>query len=490
MFSNHLSSVKWLVICLPLWSCCETKADSSNERQRPNIVLIMADDMGFESLRCNGGTSYDSTILDDLASEGMRFTNCYSQPICTPSRNKIMTGRSNARNYRRFGLLIREELTFGNLLQSVGYKTCVAGKWQLTGGGTNGATPQSCGFDQSCMWAYLHNLPEGVQHTGGWERENVTSRFWHPSILQNGNYRPTSPNDYGPDIYTQFIIDFIEKNKEENFFAYYPMTLTHGPFVPTPFSKDHATAEKFKSQPKYFGDMIAYTGHCVRRIIDALIRLKIAEDTLVLFTADNGTHRNLTSMVGERIVPGGKGLTLDAGCHVPMFAYWKGKVAAGSVCHDLIDFSDFFPTIAELANAELPTDRTIDGMSFVNPLYGRSPTDRQKRSAVFVHYDKSPASPNPQFRRTRFAYDGMYKLYQDGTMFQIAHDWGEEHPLDPAQDTELRRASRTALQSKLDAMPRWDPDNTKFGNGPDPPTVRWRERANPMKVPATEKQTR
>jgi arylsulfatase A len=99
---------------------------------RPNLILIMADDLGYEALGSNGGTTYQTPQLDQLASKGMRFTHCYSQPVCTPSRVKIMTGQSNARNYRAFGLLPAGELTFGNLLKDAGYQTCIAGKWQLS----------------------------------------------------------------------------------------------------------------------------------------------------------------------------------------------------------------------------------------------------------------------------------------------------------------------------------------------------------------------
>lgn len=456
---------------------------SAKDVRRPNVILIMADDLGFECLRCNGGLSYDSSRLDKLASQGMRFTNCYSQPICTPSRNKIMTGRSNARNYKSFGLLVRDEVTFGNIMKQAGYKTAVAGKWQLTGGDpSKGATPETCGFEESCMWAYKHNLPPGVVHTGGWEKKNIkTSRFWHPCILENGRYRPTKSDDYGPDIYTDFLIDFIKRNKDNEFFAYYPMALTHGPFLPTPHSDAVATANKFKSNGRYFGDMIAYTGFCVERITKTLEQLGIAENTLVIFTTDNGTGRSLTSKIvppfadsTTRQVPGGKGLTVDAGCHVPMIARWKGKIAPGSTCNDLVDFSDFLPTIAELGKAQLAADHQLDGRSFLPQLLGEK---GNPRTSVFVHYDKSPDKANPGFRRVRFAYDGSYKLYSDGQMFNVPFDWQEIRPIDMATATDDAKAARKKLQAKLDEMPAWKPDNSAFGDDPDKATQAWRSKA-------------
>jgi arylsulfatase A len=128
----------------------------------------MADDFGYEALACNGGTTYETPAFDRIAAQGMRFTHAYSQPVCTPSRVKIMTGRSNSRNYVSFGVLKQGEITFGNILKDAGYKTAVAGKWQLSSeskDGHKGMWWDECGFDESCMWAYAHYLkPEDLEH--------------------------------------------------------------------------------------------------------------------------------------------------------------------------------------------------------------------------------------------------------------------------------------------------------------------------------------
>ena len=190
--------------------------------RRPNVILVMADDLGYEALSCHGSTSYETPVLDRIASEGMRFTHCYSQPVCTPSRVKIMTGRSNARNYTAFGVLRPEERTFGNIMKEAGYKTCLAGKWQLSGDGPGSKTHKAgtwmdkCGFDEWCVWAYEHYLKEEdmahYRSSATVGPKKGTSRFWNPAILENGHYRPTSINDFGPDLYSQFILDFIERS--------------------------------------------------------------------------------------------------------------------------------------------------------------------------------------------------------------------------------------------------------------------------------------
>ncbi len=440
---------------------------------RPNIILIMADDLGYEGLACNGGTSYETPRLDTLAAKGMRFTHCYSQPVCTPSRVKIMTGQSNARNYQAFGLLPAGERTFGNVLKAAGYRTCIAGKWQLSGNPDEkrpGSWWQDCGFDQSCMWAYAHYHDADdwahYQNTSIFNSKKA-SRFWNPSILENGQYRPTNGDDFGPDLYTNFILDFIEANQTQPFFVYYPMALTHSPFVPTPHSKPFPEEHKTRSRGEYFGDMIRYTGFLVDRILDKLDELRLTENTLVLFTTDNGTHRGLVSRMGDRIIPGGKAIPVDAGCHVPMIAYWKGTIRPGSVCHDLIDFSDFLPTLAEAASTSVPKDRPLDGRSFLPQLLGELGNPRDE---VIVHYDKDPAAETPTFRRVRFAFDGRYKLYDDGRLFDVPHDWDEETPLSSSEKTPYLRQIEARLQSAFGNLPAWTPDNRVFGDGPDSET--------------------
>ena len=202
---------------------------------KPNVVVIMADDIGLEAYTPYGGESYRTPTAERLAREGVRFTHCYSQPVCTPSRNKIMTGRANRRNYVSFGLLKPTETTFAHVLKEAGYATAVAGKWQLTGGaGENrdkGTTPGGAGFDEHCLWAYEHDLTsaqfERYQKESG--IRGKTSRFWAPAVLRNGEYVPTSRDLYGPDVYNEFALDFIERNRDRPFFAYVLHSMPHIP---------------------------------------------------------------------------------------------------------------------------------------------------------------------------------------------------------------------------------------------------------------------
>jgi arylsulfatase A len=432
--------------------------------KRPNVVLIMADDLGLEGLQCYGGASYETPLLDAMAVKGMQFTHCYSQPLCTPSRVKIMTGRSNARNYRDFGDLDPNEVTFGNIMKQAGYKTCIAGKWQLCGPEGNahkGTFPKEAGFDESCMWAYDHDLPKEARasYTFFGEKIKKTSRYWNPSIIKNGDYVPTTTNDFGPDIFTKFITDFIDKNREDPFFVYYPMALTHNPFVPTPLSEDQSDKAKKGSGTRFFGDMIHYTGVLIDRIIQKLEETGLAENTLVLFTTDNGSHASVTSRMADRAVFGGKGLPVDAGCHVPLIAYWKGVIPPATISTDLVDFSDFLPTLAEIAGTFPPNDREYDGQSILPQLLGQP---APKRDCVVVHYDKNPDAAKPAFWRVRFAYDGRFKLYDDGRFYEPPKDWNETRSLYNTPLSNDAIAAKKELEAALARLPKWRPNNSHF----------------------------
>lgn len=431
---------------------------------KPNVVLIMADDMGYECISANGGRSYSTPVFERIALEGMRFTNCYSQPVCTPSRIKIMTGKYNWRNYDRFGHMPKGQTTFAHLMRDGGYATALTGKWQLWGGPDtasfeSGTTPEEAGFDEYMHWAYPFELSAAeMERYGavGLPRAKTTSRFWHPAVIKNGQYLHTSVDDYGPDLFSDFALDFIERHKDTPFFLYYPMVLTHSPFVATPHSSTINEKTKFQSDPAYFADMVEYADHLVGRLIDHLDKLGLAENTLVLFTGDNGTHRSLKSMLGDRVVSGGKAYPEDAGTHVPMFAHWPGHVPAGLVTDDLIEFSDFFATFADLTGWEMPAGEHFDGRSFLPQLFGGA---GNARDSIFVHYDRDPSLETVPFPRVRFARTKRFKLYADGRFYDVPHDWEEERPLSDISQVPAAAKIKARLRDVLNSMPVWRPNN-------------------------------
>ncbi|MFV0555195.1 MAG: sulfatase-like hydrolase/transferase [Mangrovibacterium sp.] len=405
-----MQKIKLLTTTLLLLYSITLKAQD----QRPNVVLILADDLGFECIGANGGTSYQTPFIDKLAAQGMRFENCHSQPLCTPSRVQIMTGRYNVRNYTQFGTLNRDEISFGQLFQNAGYKTVIAGKWQL---GTENDSPQYFGFEQSCLW----------QQAGGrTDEEGHDTRFSNPLLEINGKMKQYSNGEFGPDLVSDFLCDFIEENKEQAFFAYYPMLLTHCPFVPTPDSKDWDPTSKgsldYKGEPKYYPDMVAYMDKMVGKIVSKIDELGLGDNTLIIFTGDNGTDQPVVSMLRGKEYPGGKSFTTDNGTHVPLVARWNKKIEANSECFDLIDFSDFFATICQAAQIKT-SSKQLDGISFLPQLEGKKGNARKWSYCWFSRDGKTD-------KLKEFARNHEYKLYTTGEFFCVKDDLLEKHPLD------------------------------------------------------------
>lgn len=358
-----------LILCavVGLWNSIAV-AQEKSAATRPNVILILADDVGAAELGCYGHREHQTPHLDRLAVEGLRLDTFYSTPLCTPTRVCLMTGQYGFRN----GYLgmhneafipskddkksnIANHFTIGKLMKSAGYNTAMAGKWQLAG--EHPTLIHECGFDEYRMWAYVHNLPEGVKHSGRYEdkdKSRMPARFWHPSIVENGKYRPTNADDYGPDLFMDFMIDFIRRSKDRPFFVYHTSVLTHNPFEETPDPKNPG-----ERGPRGFKSNLEYLDHLMGRLRQSLEEMKLSQNTVVIFVGDNGT--------GGR----GKGTVTESGVRVPFIAWGPGWVQPHKdAVHALGDLTDIMPTLADLSRAELPKDRTFDGKSMVPLLRG------------------------------------------------------------------------------------------------------------------------
>jgi len=413
---------------------CSGLADgpgASASRKRPNIVFIMADDVGQPVLGCYGGTSYKTPNLDKLAETGIRFTHCYSSPVCAPSRVKIMTGRYGFRNYKEWGHIPAEEITFGHVLKDAGYATALAGKWQMVLQKNDRDHVTKMGFEQNCVFGW---------HEG--------SRYHGPLIYENGKLRQEPEDKYGPDIFCQFIIDFVKRNSDKPFLAYYATTLAHE------ISNDLKTPPPVGPNGRYqtYKELVEYMDKLIGRLISTLDELNLRENTLILFVGDNGTpsefitkavggkykEEPIVSKVGNKVVVGGKGKLTDAGTRVPLIANWPGTVPAGKVCDDLIDFSDFMPTFAELARGRLPEGVTIDGRSFAPQLQGEKGNPRKWAYC--------------QWEGKAWVRTKKWKLYRDGRFYDMEKDALEESPILPKQDNNETSLIRRWLRAVLDGL--------------------------------------
>ncbi|WP_200975051.1 sulfatase-like hydrolase/transferase [Echinicola sp. 20G] len=426
--------MRTLLLLLFLCFTLKSQAFQTSNDRRPNIILIMADDLGFETLGINGSESYETPHLDMMAKAGMNFTQCYSMPLCTPSRVQLMTGKYNIRNYIGFGLLDPNEQTFGDYLKEAGYDNFIAGKWQLYGnnhqrqlaGNREGSLPEETGFEDYCLW----------------QVKQLGSRYKDP-LLSSPEGDKVYEGEFGPDIFVDQIIDFIGQERQNPFFVYFPMALTHDPFVPTPDNPSFSTydAKSKTNDPQYFKEMVHYMDKLIGKIISAVNQN--AENTLVIFIGDNGTDHDVTSVQNGLKVTGDKGHTTLAGTHVPMIAYWKDKIKADQVNQNLIDFTDFVPTLLDVSGYKKSERPFTDGISFYPQLLNQK---AQERQWVYCYYD-----PNwGNFEKSIFVHDQKWKLYENGSIYNLQEDPLEKAPLDKSSLNKKTLRKITTFQKVLD----------------------------------------
>ena len=403
---------------------------------KPNILFILADDVGREVLGCYGGQTYQTPHLDKLAAGGMRFTHAYSMPVCHPTRVCLLSGKYPARlGNPRWGSYPKSEenKTFASILKNAGYATAIAGKWQLSLMKRDLQQPKRMGFDE---WSVF-----------GWHEG---PRFHDPMIYENGKVRTDTKGQYGPDLYVEFLIDFIKRKRKQPFLAYYSMALAHDVTddigKPVPYGPNNRWLN--------YKEMAEDMDHQIGKLVAALDRLKLRRKTLILYTTDNGTAGASYLRVGKngkferpkvfsyfhgRMVQGGKGKLNDLGTRVPLIANWPGTIGKELVIDDLVDFSDILPTFAELGGARLP-GTYLDGTSFSRRLLHNQPSRRK-----WAYSESSRGGM--QFLRTR-----THKLYSDGRLFDMKADPDEKKPL--TDDEPDSQRTREILQAALEKLPK------------------------------------
>jgi len=381
---------------------------------QPNIVLIMADDVGCEPIGAYGGERWKTPHIDALAKGGISFDYCFSMPVCHPTRVCLLTGKYPFRLNSKWGSFpkVEENHTVAAVLKRAGYRTAIAGKWQLCLMKDDLDQPARMGFDE---WSVF-----------GWHEG---ARFHEPMIYQNGRLREETQGKYGPDLYVDFLGDFMQRcsKAKQPFFAYYSMTLAHDVTDDIPTQVPYVPG---KDRWMDYGEMVESMDEMVGRLVAKIDQLGLRENTIILFTGDNGTavrsklrhisgrkyeYEQVHSIRNGQRVPGGKGTLLDIGTNVPLIANWPGKINEARRSDVLVDFSDWLPTLAEIGNAKLSRD--IDGISFMSTLFdSRRPVSR---SVAF-----SEKRGGNAWVRTK-----QYKLYNNGNFFDVSADAMEKSPL-------------------------------------------------------------
>jgi arylsulfatase A len=395
---------------------------------RPNILLIVADDLGLECLGAYGGTTFSTPNVDVLATDGMRFTSAFATPACATSRAEILTGRypfrtgwiDNAGPLSPPSLLASEP-TFARTLRDAGYATAIAGKWQLGSIAERPSMPQESGFDESCCWS-LERVGKQLRPTPD------NSRYFAPRLWRNGVKldHERDPSAYAPDIELAFLCDFVARHPKQPFLAYHALNLPHAPYHVPPGRKLPPMPDDEKQRMAIgYGLMISYMDELVGRYARVLTEQGIARDTLVLFTSDNGGNENFVVKLEGREIQGGKFTLGESGTNVPFVARQVGAITAGSVCEELVDFTDVLTTFADLGRAPLPQGVVLDGHSFAAPLHG---TGKTTRAWVYC-----------QLGFNAFIRNRHWRLATDGHLFRVAGTYADE-PVDPRTDPAAQAA--------------------------------------------------
>lgn len=447
--------MKLLITLLALIPFCGS-VFAADPPRKPNIILILADDLGIPGIGACGG-AYKTPNIDALAASGTRFEHCFSAPLCGPSRAMLLTGRYAFRTGvidNGYGAAATPEKdgSVALLLKQAGYATAVSGKWRQLSHFTSKEDGAKWGFDEFLIWG-AGAAEEGEEGEAKQRRKDKAKatektekakpdRYWNAGYNRNGKALNVPERQYGPDVLQEFVVDFIRRHKDGPFFVYYPIPLIHGPILRTPDSAPDAEKLKKKRDPanvmegSLYADNIAYLDKLVGKLVAELDALKLRENTLVIFTGDNGSVP-IGTVRGRRI-DGKKSNLLEGGSRVPLIANWTGTTPSGKVVKDLVDFSDMLPTFVELAGGKVPTDRPLDGRSFAPQLRGET---GQPREWAYV-----------QLRDERYVRSDRWKLTGGGELFDMK-DAPYQQVLVPADTKdESANAARAKLQAALDKL--------------------------------------
>lgn len=385
-------------------------------KEHPNIIVILSDDVGLGDVHCTGGP-FKTPHLDKLAAGGTKFTYCYATPLCGPSRCELLTGRYPFRtglnsNQSHTAVDPSREVMIPTVMKKAGYATASVGKW-----GQIQLGPGEWGFDEYLVF------PGSGRY---WRDQTKTYRV-------NGKQVELAEGEYLPDLMHKFAVDFIDKHKKDKFFLYYPISQMHGPIVRTSETKnDKATPDEL------YTENVEYMDKLVGQLIGELDKRHLRENTVVIFTGDNGTARfgRELSTVDGKAISGMKATMDEGGSRVPLIVNWPGTTPAGKTNNDLTDFSDFFPTVAELGGAELPKDTKIDGQSFAAQIRGEKGKPRE-----WVYVELNGKS---------YVRDAKYKLRRNGDLLDLSEAPFKEIPVESDSADSAAKAAQKKLQLVLD----------------------------------------
>lgn len=430
-----------LVFALLTLVCSCNKKPS--QPTKPNIIFILADDLGYGDLGCYGQQVIQTPHIDKMASEGMRFTNHYAgNTVCAPSRCALLTGKhmghARIRNNRN-NPLEAEDITVAELLKEKGYVNSIIGKWGL-GELHEPGHPLKKGFDQ--FYGYLNQVrahnsyPDWIwdNYDTVWLKNEV--EYIQFSYAKGKGAVAHKKVTHTHDLFMQEAYNFIENNKDTNFFLYYSITLPHanneaqhfnmiGMETPDLMGYDTAT---WPEAQKAHAAMISYLDKNVGDILNQLEKLKIAENTLVIFTSDNGTHKEGGAIPSFFNSSGGlRGYKRDlyeGGIRVPFIAWWPGTIDANSVNDHISAFYDFLPTACELAGINVPEQS--DGISYLPAILGKPQPEHEYLYWEFLTNNVKQAARKGNWKAVRY---NVLDTNQKVELYDLSKDMAEKHDI-------------------------------------------------------------
>ena len=431
---------------------------NAEQQERPNFVIIYTDDHGYGDLGCYGSQKAITPRIDQMAAEGAKLTSFYmAAPYCTPSRAALMTGTYPIRNGMAGGVMLAaderglhpNEITVAEVLRDAGYKTGMFGKWHL--GDQPQFMPTAQGFEEFFGLPYSHDIhpfnPKGNR------------KFPPLPLLEGEEVIELDPDaDYLTKRFTDRAVDFIAQNKEKPFFLYVPHPLPHRPIhtapeylksIPEEYRKaieeEKVTGQiNYDVRDKLYYESLQEIDWSVGKILDALKENGVDENTIVLFTADNGQARPPVGIGTAHPLKGSKGVTAEGGLRVPTVIRWPKGIQPGSDTNELLTAMDLLPTFARLAGGELPTDRMIDGKDILQCLTEGAKSPHE----VFFYY---------RINSLQAVRAGKWKLHLKGKeLYDLDADVGESTNVfkDNPEVVKELKAHVAAFQKKLKATRR------------------------------------
>ncbi|HSG67323.1 MAG TPA: arylsulfatase [Bacteroidales bacterium] len=430
-----------ILILLLLVSSCTGPSRQEESISKPNIIFILADDLGYNELGCYGQEIIRTPNIDRMASEGMRFTQHYSgSPVCAPSRSVLMTGMHTGHSFIRDNREIKPEgqlaiadsvITIAEVLKSRGYVTGAIGKWGLGWPGSEG-DPNNQGFDlffgYNCQRHAHNHYPRYL-----WRNDE--------QIMLEGNDRSLSGAQYAQDLFTEEAINFLISNKDTSFFLYLPFIIPHVSIqVPEESLKEYRDSipeTPYEHKDYYlehpyphagYAAMVTHMDKAVGRIISKMQDLGLEENTIVIFASDNGpTYARVGGADSEFFNSAGpfrglKGNVHEGGIRVPLIVRWPAKISAGKVSDHLSYFPDFFPTFAELAGAEISHD--IDGLSLLPVFFGRE--DVPEHEFLYWEFPSYGGQQAIRYKNWKGVREGLFKDFSASLqLYDLSKDIGE-----------------------------------------------------------------